>query len=167
MAQNFIMNVGENFNVTEFSQRLADVYRAKGFSVNVANIDDGTSVVVFDKDTGGINMLLGLGLGVKGTCTCTNGNLIINYTEEEWTGKIIGLAVGWILCWIPFVTALIGVAQQSSLTKNINNDAMMVISAMRNGRPGAPYNGQPQYGQPNQQPYQQPNQQQYQQPPQN
>ncbi len=60
---------------------------------------------------------------------------MINYFDEEWTGKIVGLVVGWFLCFIPFITAVIGTVQQYSLTGNINNDAIMVINAMNNGQP--------------------------------
>ena len=135
MAQNFMMNVGDNFNIVEFSNRLADVYRAKGFAVNIAPTGNNSSVINFDKGTGGINTLLGLGLGVKANCTYSNGSLMINYFDEEWTGKIVGFVVGWFLCFIPLITAIIGTVQQFSLTGNINNDAMMVINTMNNGQP--------------------------------
>ncbi len=135
MAQNFMMNVGNNFNIVEFSNRLADTYRAKGFAVNVVPTGVNSTVINFDKGTGGINTLLGLGLGVKANCTYTNGNLMINYFDEEWTGKIVGLVVGWCLCFIPFITAIIGTVQQYSLTGNINNDAIVVVNIMNNGQP--------------------------------
>lgn len=130
MASSFMMNVNDNFNLQAFCEKLADTYRGKGFNMNMAMFNANTAQVVFDKGVGGINMLLGLGQGIKVNFTVNNGTLMANFTEAEWTGKIIGLAVGWILCLIPLITAIIGCVKQSSLPKEIQNDATMIISGM-------------------------------------
>lgn len=51
---------------------------------------------------------MGLGKGITASCSLQNNTLVVNYLEGDWIGKIIGLAVGWILCFIPFITAIIG-----------------------------------------------------------
>ncbi len=129
MAQNLSIYVNPNFNLYEFCNRLAELYRAKGYNASVINV--GASIMInFEKNTGGINMLLGMGESIKATCSVINGMLTIVYTNAEWTSKIIGLAVGWFLCLVPFITAIIGCINQSNLPKNISNDATMLISGM-------------------------------------
>lgn len=86
MANSTMLKVSPAFDLEAFSNQLADAYRAKGFAVNVAAFN-GSSVITFDKNTGGINMLLGMGEGIKATCTLNNDSLIINFSDGDWTGK--------------------------------------------------------------------------------
>lgn len=126
MADSLMVNVPENFNLDAMCQQLAEMYRAKGFTVNVANLNNST-IIEFDKGVGGINMILGLDLGIKATCTVNNGTLMINYSNAAWTGKIIGLCVGWLVCLVPFITAIVGAVKQSKFPKEISNDITMLI----------------------------------------
>jgi len=127
MATNYIANVSPDFNLDAFANDLEQVYIMKGFSVRTIKLNNGVQMV-FDKNCGGINMLLGMGLGITANITVNNGVLNISYTNEEWTGKIIGLVVGWFICMIPLITAIIGAVQQMDLSKNINNDAATLIA---------------------------------------
>ena len=129
MADNIMFNVKPDFNMDVFAGRLADTYRAKGFTVNVANMN-GNYMLTFDKGTGGINTILGMGLGIKATCMLVNGALNITFSDAEWTGKIIACVVGWFLCLVPFITGIIGVVNQMGLPKQIGNDATMIASTM-------------------------------------
>lgn len=132
MANDFMMNVPENFNLEEFASEVAQQYQAKGFQVNILKMKNSVKLV-FDKKCGGINMLLGLGQGISATCSFVgkeNDTLAVNFTDGDWTGKIIGLAVGWCICLVPFITALIGTVRQSSLPKEIQNDMQMIVSNM-------------------------------------
>lgn len=128
MANNLVLNVDENLDINNLAEELADLYRGKGFSVNVINMKNGACSLVFDKGTGGINMLLGLGLGIKATMTVKNGMLNVAYSDGDWTGKIIGLVAGWFLCLVPAITAVIGCFKQMSLPKDINNDITMLAN---------------------------------------
>ncbi len=129
MADTVYFNVAPNFDLHMFAGQLAEKYRMEGFNVSVADFSNAV-VITFDKNTGGINMLLGLGQGIKATCMVAEGVLSINFSDADWTGKIIGLCVGWFICFIPFITAIIGCVKQSQLPKNIGNDAMMIASQM-------------------------------------
>ena len=102
MADNIMFNVKPDFDLALFANRLADTYRAKGYTVNVANLN-GTCILTFDKDSGGLNNLLGLGEGIKATCMLNNDALCINFTDADWTGKIVACVVGWFLCLVPFI----------------------------------------------------------------
>lgn len=127
MASPTMINVGPQFNMDSFLQQLASLYQSRGFMVTTTPFGSNASIK-FDKNVGGINMLLGLGQGVTANCTLSNNVLTINYTNEDWTGKIIGLAVGWLLCLIPFVTSIVGIVRQLQLTKEISTDAAMIAA---------------------------------------
>lgn len=128
MADTLMINVSENFSLEDLGQELLSRYTAKGFQVNVANRPNELTVQ-FDKGCGGINNILGMGKGITANCTLQGNTLIVNYTNAEWTGKIIGLAIGWVLCMIPFITALIGCIGQLSLSKEINTDITMIANS--------------------------------------
>lgn len=124
-----MFNVKPNFDAEIFAAKLADNYRAKGYTVNVVNMN-GFLSITFEKGTGGINTLLGLGEAVKANITRMNDAVCINFSDAEWTSKIIGFVVGWILCLIPFITAIIGTTRQLSLPKSIANDATAIAASM-------------------------------------
>ena len=130
MASNFMLNVSPEFNMEAFSEQLANLYRARGYVVTVANMN-GNAIISFEKNIGGINTVLGLGEGVKANCMVNNGVLNITFTDAEWTSKIIGAVIGWFLCLIPLITAIIGVVRQTSFPKNIENVVIMMISSMK------------------------------------
>lgn len=129
MADTLMMNVTRGFSLEMLGQSLQAKYNAKGFQIHIANVPNGL-IIQFDKGCGGINTLLGMGKGITANCTLQGDNLIVNYTEAEWLGKIIGLAVGWVLCFVPFVTALIGCIGQISLPKEINAEITLIVNSM-------------------------------------
>ena len=130
MANNFMCNIEENFDIQAMVNELVQQYQAKGFNVRVLTMKNGVKVT-FDKKCGGINMLLGLGQGITATCMVQGKEkdlLSVTFSDGDWLGKIIGLIAGWFLCMIPFITALIGVFKQLSLPKDISNDIQMIVS---------------------------------------
>lgn len=126
MADNFMTNVPEDFNLEQMAVALGKQYQAIGYGVQMAKMKNGVRIK-FEKNCGGVNMLLGMGEGITATCMLQKDTLIVNYSEGDWTGKWIGLGVGWFLCFIPFVTALIGVFKQLELPKKISNDIQMLV----------------------------------------
>lgn len=134
MAESLMLNVSEDFNLNALTQQLADMYRAKGFTVNVVNFNDSV-ILEFDKGVGGINMLLGMDQGIKATFTVTGNTLMVNYSDASWTGKIIGLCVGWFVCFVPFVTAIIGSINQSKLPKELNTAITMLSTQPQQPQP--------------------------------
>ena len=129
MADSIMLIVKPDFDIGVFSNNLAGLYQSKGYMVNVAYMN-GCSIINFEKGTGGINTILGMGEGIKATCMLMNGVLSINFSDAEWTGKIVGFCIGWFLCFIPIITALIGTMSQLDLPKKIANDAMMIVMNM-------------------------------------
>ena len=141
MADNIMFNVRPDFDMDSFAMKLSEAYRAKGYMVNVANMNV-CYIIAFEKGTGGINTILGLGESIKANITRMNDTVSISFVDAEWTSQILGLVVGWFLCLIPFITAIIGVTRQLSLPKSIGNDATMIAASIPQ---------QPSYQQPPQQ----------------
>ena len=118
-----------NFNMDEMIQQITQMYQAKGFTVMVMSMGTGASID-FRKNDGGITKYIGLALGVKANIMVQNGNMIINFSDAEWTGKIVALVVGWVFCLIPFITGLIGSLQQLELPTSIGNDIQLIAGGM-------------------------------------
>lgn len=131
MANSLMTNVPESFDMEIFGQKLQECYQAKGFQVTKVILSNSLRVQ-FEKGCGGINMLLGMGKGIVATCTLQGNTLVVNYSEGDWMGKIVGLVVGWILCFIPLITAIIGCIGQSSFPKEINKDIMLIVNGFNN-----------------------------------
>ncbi len=129
MANTFMTNVPKDFDMRYLGQRLQEIYQAKGFNVSMVTGETNLRIQ-FEKNCGGVNMLLGLGRGITANCILQNGSLIVNYSDGDWTGKVIGLAIGWVLCLIPFITAIVGCVQQSSLPKEVNNDILSIVNGL-------------------------------------
>lgn len=126
------MNIGEKFDLEKLAEELTEQYQGKGFQVRTIKMKNSVKIVL-SKNCGGINMLLGLGLGISVTCTIMGKEkdmLSIAFSEGDWTGKIIGLCIGWCVCLIPFITSLVGVFKQLSFSKDITNDVQMIVGSM-------------------------------------
>ncbi len=135
MANNFMVNISEKFDMESFANEIAQQYQAKGFQVRIMKMKNGCKIV-FDKKCGGINMLLGLGQGITATCIVAGKekeSLSVDFSDGDWIGKIIGLVVGvcsCFFCFITIITAIIGICKQLSLPKNISNDMNMILADM-------------------------------------
>ncbi len=134
MAQDFITNVGIDFPLEQFAQKLSQMYFTKGYLCNMVHLDCGI-ILSLEKDLGGANSILGLGTGLKVNLYVSNGILTVSYTDEEWTSKIIAVALGlalggFVLPAALIVTGLIGVYNQSNLSKDISNDVKFLLSTM-------------------------------------
>lgn len=130
MANNFMVNISEGFDLEGMASTVAQAYQAKGFNVRTLKMKNGVKITV-EKGVGGINMLLGLGQGISATCMLQGKEkdmLSVNFSDGDWTGKIIGLVAGWFLCMVPFVTAIIGSIKQMSLPKDLANEIQMIVS---------------------------------------
>ncbi len=130
MASNFSVNVEPDFNIEALGEEMVERYQAKGFKVRLLKMKKGVKLV-FDKNCGGINMILGMGQGISATCTISgkeNDTLNVNFSDGDWTGKIIGCIVGWFVCFVPVITAVIGICKQLSLPGEIGDDIQSIVS---------------------------------------
>lgn len=128
MANNFMVNVSENFDIEAMANEVAERYQTKGFNVRVLKMKKGVKII-FDKNCGGINMILGMGVGITANCMLSgkeNDTLNVSFSDGDWTGKIVGCVIGWCVCLIPVITAIIGISKQLSLPRDISNDIQMI-----------------------------------------
>lgn len=121
MAETKIIPVGPDFQMDGLVRKLAQLYTSKGFEVLPTQIGGNVSIK-FSKDSEGIKKFVGLAQEVTATLSLSDSRLVIQFGDAEWTGKIIGLAVGWFFCLIPFFIAIYGAVRQSELPKKIAND---------------------------------------------
>ena len=131
MAEMKMVPIHPDFKMDDMTDKLIKLYQAKGFGVMSSKIGDTVSIT-FSKDNDGIKKFVGLAKEITANFTISNNGgdavLMINFTDAEWTGKIIGMVVGWFLCFIPFFIAVYGAVQQSGLPKSITNDVRMLAS---------------------------------------
>lgn len=125
MADTLMIDVAEDLDVEKLAEDLADSYRAKGFVVTKSSTKNGVRMV-FDKGVGGINYVLGMDKGITATITKRDTTLTVNYSDPQWIGKIVGLVVGWFICLVPAITAIIGAIGQLNLPKEINTEITML-----------------------------------------
>ena len=129
MADTKIVAIRPDFNMNDLVNRLTQLYRQKGFEVTPMQIGNGISIQL-SKDNSGIKKFVGLALGVTVNITVNESAnaLYLTFTDAEWTGKIVGLAVGWFLCLIPFCIAIYGCVKQSEFPNEITNDIRMLTA---------------------------------------
>lgn len=123
-------NVPQNYDLQMLVCKLRDLYITKGFTANITSAFPGNFNLRLEKNIGGINTLLGLGKAISVNFSLQGNMLIISYTDAEWTSKVIGLVVGWFLCLIPFVTAIIGAFGQYDLPGEISRDVTMLLGTV-------------------------------------
>lgn len=91
----------------------------QGFDVRSQIMGPCAAEIIVSKDREGFkNSILGLGVECRVAITITDDILTLSI-GSEWTNKIVALVIGWFLCWIPVVTGIIGLVNQSSLPDKI------------------------------------------------
>lgn len=126
MADTKIIPISANFDMNDLVGRFTEMYQAQGFEVMTTQSAN-TATIKLSKDNDGIKKFAGLALEVTANISVHNDKLMINFSDAEWLGKIIGLAVGWFLCLVPFCTAVYGSVKQSEFPKKIANDIQMIM----------------------------------------
>ena len=125
-----MFNVIDNYDVQTLVCKLRDLYITKGFQANIINAFGGNFSLRLEKGLGGINTVLGTGKGITVNFSLQGNMLVVNYTDAEWTSKVIGLVVGWFLCLIPFITGIVGALGQNNLPGEISQDITMLLNTV-------------------------------------
>lgn len=99
----------------------------QGYEANVQMISPQTGVLTVKKDREGFMNVLGMGLECRVNFAAINGQLTVN-VDGEWTNKIIAVAVGWFVCFIPVITGIVGAVNQLSLPDKIFTAVNMNVS---------------------------------------
>ena len=100
----------------------------QGYEASVQMISPQTGVLTVKKDREGFMNVLGMGLECRVNFASINGQLTVNI-DGEWTNKIIAVAVGWFVCFIPVITGIVGAVNQLSLPDKIFTAVNMNVSA--------------------------------------
>ncbi len=129
MLDNVTINVNFGFDIAKFAEQMADAYRAKGYDVSVHPAGDST-IISFKKNTRGIKNVLGLGKNTKATCRVFGEALNVSFSGAEWLWKMIAVVFGWLLLFIPVVTAAVGTAGQIKLPEQIAADAKEISESI-------------------------------------
>lgn len=91
--------------------QVALTMETQGFQANVQMVGPQAGVLTIQKDREGFQNVLGLGLECRANFSAINGQLSVNI-DGEWTNKIIAVAVGWFVCFIPIITGIVGAVSQ-------------------------------------------------------
>lgn len=113
------VTVSENFDIKVAAESLAYSFIVRGYDVRIVPYKNGF-LVMFKKNCGGINCLLGLGeSSIVNMRHETDGTLVATFSGGDWTIKIIACTLGWLLCLIPVICGAIGICRQLRLAKEI------------------------------------------------
>lgn len=99
----------------------------QGYEANIQMISPQSGVLTVKKDREGFINTLGMGLECRVNFAAINGQLSVNI-DSEWTNKIIAVAVGWFVCFIPVITGVVGAVNQLSLPDKIFTAINMNVS---------------------------------------
>lgn len=127
MAETKMIQVDENFDLAALVEKLKQTYQAKGFNVSALKAGNGVSIT-FSKDDEGIKKFVGMAQVITANISMNDRTMLINFTDAEWMGKIVGFLIGWFLCWIPWIFVGMGGYKQMELPKTIVKDIQMNFS---------------------------------------
>lgn len=105
---------------------------AQGYQTSIQMIGPNAGVLTVTKSRDGFSNILGLGLECRANFSVLNGQLSVNI-DSEWANKVIAIAVGWFICFIPVITGVVGTLSQLTLPDKIFNAVNMSTSAAQNG----------------------------------
>ena len=143
--------------------------QAQGFNVQSTVMNAQAASLTVSKDNDGFKKIMGLGTECEVSLSLVGANQLTVNVENKWTNKIVALAVGWILCLVPFITGIIGCINQDGMPDKIISAVQAgvasanAVGGMNRGfqqpqygqQNGYYYPQQPQYGMPQQNPPQQ------------
>ena len=127
MAEVYSCPLPPNFNMYGAINFIRDQLTAQGYNVMATPMGPTSGTLQVSKDNDGIKQFLGMGVSCDVSLTVVNNVLNVNI-QSEWTNKIIAMAVGWFLCWIPFITGIIGCVNQNSLPGKIKSTINVACS---------------------------------------
>ena len=140
MAVTKMIPLAPGADINQIVGAAAQNLQAQGFEVLTSIMSAEGAAMTVKRDRDGFKNAMGLGLECRVTMMIMGGNQLNVSIDSEWTNKIIALAIGWIVCFVPFITGIIGAVNQNDLPEKISTALM----AAANG--GQPYGGgAPQY----------------------
>lgn len=117
--------------IANVTNAAAEALKAQGYDCTPVILNDTLANMTVKVDRDGIKNIIGLGLECKVTLTLMNDTLNVS-VEDEWSNKIIAIALGWFVCLIPFITGIVGCINQSGLSKKIFDAIQMAAASQQN-----------------------------------
>lgn len=135
VQKTFALNPGAD--ISEIINAASQALSGQGYEVQAQVMSPAAATMVVKKDRDGFKNFVGLGVECRISISIMNGNQLVVNIDSEWTNKIIAIALGWFLCWIVFITGIVGAVNQSGLPEKAANAIMMASSqAGNNGYTG-------------------------------
>lgn len=117
----------QNFSMQIFIDSILKTYRSEGLEATAVPQMNG-AIVELTKKTSFLSSVFGLGLGLKMSVTVVNNTLLIVFSEQKWTDKILCMLLGTMFFFVLFITGFIGALKQdeleSGLTENIKKQLL-------------------------------------------
>ena len=127
-TKNLSVPVGENFDIDRFCNRLAEEYRQKGYNVQNLATTGPIRQVVVEKDNDGIQNYLGLGTQEEINFTYSGNTLSATFNDGCQVMRFIDIGIGWFICFIPFITGIIGFSKESKVSKELQNSIRVLAT---------------------------------------
>lgn len=121
-----------NTDLFAIIKAIAMTMETQGYEASVQMISPQTGVLTVKKDREGFMNALGMGLECRVNFAAINNQLSVNI-DSEWTNKIIAVAVGWFVCFIPVITGIVGTINQISLPDKIFTAVNMNVASAQGG----------------------------------
>ena len=130
-TKNVSVPVKEGFDFQGLISKFSDSYRANGYNV-LTNPAFGTQAqkITLEKDNAGANNLLGLGIQESINFTWANGVLNVAFEDECATNRYLALGVGWFLCFVPFVTGLVGMSKHNTFVAGVQTQITNLVMSL-------------------------------------
>lgn len=127
-TKNLTVPVNESFNLDALCNRLGDEYRQKGYNVQSPSVAGSIRQIIIEKDNDGINNYLGMGIQEEINISYSGDMLNATFNDGCQTMRFIDLGIGWFMCFIPFITGLVGLSKHSNFAREVQNSIRMIAS---------------------------------------
>lgn len=99
----------------------------QGYLTQVQIMNESMATLNVLKDRDGLKNIIGLGVEVHANISVVNNVMQISI-ENEWTNKIVAIAVGWFCCLIPLITGIVGCVNQNELGTKVANNLQLAAT---------------------------------------
>ncbi len=106
--------VGENFALSGLVDALCAHYTALGYFASVRPLGNAVEVNIA-KNKGGLYILTGLGEELTMTFSLEENELVVMYSNQYYTDKVVAFVVGWFCLTILWIPCAIGLCRQLRL----------------------------------------------------
>lgn len=126
VQKTFALNPGSD--IAEIVNIASQSLSSQGYEIQTQIMSPAAASMIVKKDRDGIKNFAGLGVECRINISVLNGTQLVVNIDNEWTNKIIAIALGWFLCWVIFITGIVGAVNQSGLPEKASSAIMMAAS---------------------------------------